>query len=84
MRRGLAERPIKAVSQSSSVLRANAPALTAPNSAKDLIKSWVIPEYRAVEDSLSRERITDLAAQHITSVSIVSLTPSSSNVVFAF
>lgn len=86
--RGPAERPIEAAAQPSKVgdpaLRANAPALTAPNSAIDLIKSWVNPEYRVVEDTLSRERIIDLATQHITSVSIVSFTPLSSNVVFAF
>ena len=88
LRRGPAEKPIETAAQPSDVedpsLRANAPALIAPSSAKGLIKSWVIPEYRAVEGSLSREMVTTLEAQYITLVSIITLITSPLYIVFIF
>ena len=37
------------------------------------VKSWIIPEIQGIEDTLPRDRVTTLEAQHIASVSITSL-----------
>ena len=83
LRRGLPERSKGVVVPTPSALTATIPSPDIPNSAKDLVKSWVVPNLQKVESSLPRKKITDLAAQHISSVSVVGLIPFSSPVMFA-
>ena len=84
LRKGLSERPKENVVPSPSTLAATIPTPNVPNFAKDLIKSWVDPEIQKVESSLPRKKITDLAAQHASSVSVIGLIPFSSNIMLAF
>lgn len=55
-----------------------------PSSAVGLVKSWTIPDVQGIENTISREKFTTLAAQHIASVSIFDMILSFSNNMFMY
>ena len=73
LRRGFAEKTIDSAAQPTGVrisyLRVVSPAILTPSLAKILIKSGTLPDYRAVENITPRDKVVNLVAQHLASVS---------------
>jgi len=61
----------KTFSQPSNVEGETVSLFVPPSSVVGLVKSWTIPDVQDIETNFSREKLTILAAQHITSVSIL-------------
>jgi len=66
------EKPVEPTSQPSNI-EGDIPTFVPSRSTVGLVRSWTIPGVQGIEDTLSREIITTLAAQHIASVIIFDL-----------
>ena len=75
LRRGLAEKTIDVAAQPAGVeipsFKAGPPAFITPGLARKLIWSGTLPDHRAAETSTPRGKVSDLAAQHLASVSVI-------------